>query len=59
MAQDTHKSLWLLVRAIASPTALGRWGGLDDIGGAIAALLTADNRWINGHRIKVSGGMLL
>jgi NAD(P)-dependent dehydrogenase (short-subunit alcohol dehydrogenase family) len=30
---------------IASQTALGRVGVTDDIGGAIAALLSEDNRW--------------
>ena len=40
-------------------TALGRVGLPDDIGGAVAALLSDGNRWINGQRIEVSGGMLL
>ncbi len=44
---------------IASITALGRVGLPDDIGGAVAALLSADARWINGMRIEVSGGMVL
>jgi NAD(P)-dependent dehydrogenase (short-subunit alcohol dehydrogenase family) len=44
---------------IASQTALGRAGVPDDIGGAIAALLGADNRWVTGQRIEVSGGMFL
>ena len=44
---------------IASQTALGRVGLPDDIGGAIASLLSAENRWINGQRIEVSGGMFL
>lgn len=42
---------------IASLTALGRVGQPDDIGGAVASLLAADSRWINGQRIEVSGGM--
>jgi NAD(P)-dependent dehydrogenase (short-subunit alcohol dehydrogenase family) len=41
---------------IASLTALGRTAVADDIGGAIAALLTPGNRWITGQRIEVSGG---
>ncbi|MBD2093305.1 SDR family oxidoreductase [Microcoleus sp. FACHB-1515] len=41
---------------IASQTALGRVGEPDDIGGAIAALLSDDNRWVNAQRIEVSGG---
>ncbi|MEM6435150.1 MAG: SDR family oxidoreductase [Cyanobacteria bacterium P01_D01_bin.115] len=44
---------------IASQTVLGRVGVPDDIGGAIASLLSEDNRWINGQRIEVSGGMFL
>jgi NAD(P)-dependent dehydrogenase (short-subunit alcohol dehydrogenase family) len=45
--------------SIASQTALGRVGLPDDIGGAIASLLAPENRWINGQRIEVSGGIFL
>jgi NAD(P)-dependent dehydrogenase (short-subunit alcohol dehydrogenase family) len=31
----------------------------DDIGPMIAALLSDENRWVNGQRIEVSGGMAL
>lgn len=41
---------------IASQTALGRVGVPDDIGGAIASLLSDENRWVNAQRIEVSGG---
>ncbi|MEG4342296.1 SDR family oxidoreductase [Microcoleus sp. A003_D6] len=44
---------------IASQTALGRVGLPDDIGGAIASLLSEDNRWVNAQRIEVSGGQFL
>jgi NAD(P)-dependent dehydrogenase (short-subunit alcohol dehydrogenase family) len=44
-------------RRVADMTALGRAGQPDDIGPVIAALLSEDNRWINGQRIEVSGGM--
>jgi len=44
---------------LASNTALGRVGMPDDIGDAIAALLSDDNRWITGQRIEVSGGVFL
>lgn len=44
---------------IAGQTALGRVGLPDDIGGAIAALLSDNSRWINGQRIEASGGMFL
>jgi NAD(P)-dependent dehydrogenase (short-subunit alcohol dehydrogenase family) len=44
---------------IASQTALGRVGLPDDIGNAIASLLSEDNRWVNAQRIEISGGMFL
>jgi NAD(P)-dependent dehydrogenase (short-subunit alcohol dehydrogenase family) len=44
---------------IASQTALGRVGEPDDIGDAIAALLSEENRWVNAQRIEVSGGQSL
>ena len=44
---------------IASVTALGRVGLPDDIGDAVAALLSDDCRWINGQRVEASGGMFL
>jgi NAD(P)-dependent dehydrogenase (short-subunit alcohol dehydrogenase family) len=44
---------------IASQTAFGRVGLPDDIGGMIASLLSAENGWINGQRIEVSGGVFL
>jgi NAD(P)-dependent dehydrogenase (short-subunit alcohol dehydrogenase family) len=46
-------------RGIAEQTALGRVGLPDDIGGAIALLLSEENRWINGQRIEISGGIFL
>lgn len=44
---------------VSSITALGRPGLPDDIGPMIAGLLSDDNRWVNGQRIEVSGGMFL
>jgi NAD(P)-dependent dehydrogenase (short-subunit alcohol dehydrogenase family) len=44
---------------IAGVTALGRVGRPDDIGGAVASLLSDANHWITGQRIEVSGGMML
>ncbi len=44
---------------VASQTALGRVGVPDDIGGAIASLLSEDNRWVNAQRIEISGGTFL
>jgi NAD(P)-dependent dehydrogenase (short-subunit alcohol dehydrogenase family) len=46
-------------KAIASQVALGRVGLPDDIGGAVALLLSPESDWINGQRIEVSGGTLL
>lgn len=43
-------------KTIASQIALGRVGVPDDIGNAIASLLSEDNRWVNAQRIEVSGG---
>ncbi|WP_426817198.1 SDR family NAD(P)-dependent oxidoreductase [Winslowiella sp. 2C04] len=44
---------------IASQTALGRVGLPDDIGDAIAAILSDESGWINAQRIEVSGGMFI
>jgi NAD(P)-dependent dehydrogenase (short-subunit alcohol dehydrogenase family) len=46
-------------KRVAEMTALGRAGQPDDIGSMIASLLSEENRWINGQRIEVSGGMAL
>jgi NAD(P)-dependent dehydrogenase (short-subunit alcohol dehydrogenase family) len=48
-----------LNRMVAQATALGRAGVPDDIGPMIAALLSDDNRWVNGQRIEASGGMFI
>ncbi|MBO6506275.1 MAG: SDR family oxidoreductase [Kordiimonadaceae bacterium] len=42
---------------VASVTAKGRAGLPDDVGGAVASLLTGTNSWITAQRIEVSGGM--
>ena len=46
-------------KAVAGNTALGRVGQPDDIGPMIASLVSEENRWVNGQRIEVSGGMNL
>lgn len=48
-----------LNQQLAAATALGRVGLPDDIGGAVALLLSPEGRWITGQRIEVSGGMAL
>jgi NAD(P)-dependent dehydrogenase (short-subunit alcohol dehydrogenase family) len=42
---------------IVSETPLGRYAVAEDIAGAIAALLASGNRFVNGQRIEVSGGI--
>lgn len=44
---------------VAQNTALGRAGLPDDIGGAIAAMLSDGNRWMTAQRVEVSGGMFI
>ena len=46
-------------RHIAAQTALGRVGLPDDIGDAIAALLSDELAWMNAQRVEGSGGMFL
>ena len=46
-------------RHVAAMTALGRVGEPEDVGGAVAALVSEGGRWINGQRIEVSGGQNL
>lgn len=43
-------------RRIVSQTALGRVGQPDDIGDAVALLLSDEAGWINAQRIEASGG---
>lgn len=44
---------------MASQTALGRVGKVDDIGASIATLVSNECHWINAQRIEISGGMKL
>jgi NAD(P)-dependent dehydrogenase (short-subunit alcohol dehydrogenase family) len=44
---------------LAGQTALGRVGEPEEIGGAVASLLSAENRWINAQNIEVSGGYII
>jgi NAD(P)-dependent dehydrogenase (short-subunit alcohol dehydrogenase family) len=48
-----------LNKFLASQIAIGLVGLPDDIGGAIASLLSKENRWVNAQRIEVSGDMFL
>jgi len=44
---------------IAQSIALGRVGQADDIGSAVAAILSDDLHWANGTTFDVSGGQSL
>lgn len=44
---------------LAQATALGRVGRAEDVGQAVAGLVSASGGWISGQRIEVSGGILL
>jgi NAD(P)-dependent dehydrogenase (short-subunit alcohol dehydrogenase family) len=44
---------------LAGQTALGRVGEPDDVGGAIAGLLSEDSRWVNAQSIEVAGGYVI
>ena len=44
---------------VASTIALERPGEADDIGAAVAALLSAQMGWMSGERVELSGGQML
>tara|TARA_R110001606_G_scaffold322167_1_gene469060 strand:- start:913 stop:1668 length:756 start_codon:yes stop_codon:yes gene_type:complete len=44
---------------LASQTALGRVGEPDDVGGAIASLLSNENQWVNAQSIEIAGGYII
>lgn len=44
---------------LATTIALGRVGLPDDVGAAVAAVLSPDFHWVTGERIEVSGGQRL
>jgi NAD(P)-dependent dehydrogenase (short-subunit alcohol dehydrogenase family) len=44
-------------KMVADATALGRAGVPDDIGPAIAPLLSEEKHWVNAQRIEVAGGV--
>ena len=48
-----------VIPPLVERTALGRLGDGDDVGKAIAALLSDDCGWITGENIEVSGGFRL
>ncbi|WP_435656243.1 SDR family NAD(P)-dependent oxidoreductase [Brucella pituitosa] len=44
---------------LASQTTLGRVGEPEEIGGVVANLFSAENRWINAQNIEVAGGYII
>jgi NAD(P)-dependent dehydrogenase (short-subunit alcohol dehydrogenase family) len=44
---------------LAGQTALGRVGEPDDVGGAIAGLLSDDSNWVNAQSIEIAGGYVI
>jgi NAD(P)-dependent dehydrogenase (short-subunit alcohol dehydrogenase family) len=44
---------------LAGQTALGRVGEPDDVGGAIAGLLSDDSNWVNAQSIEIAGGYII
>ncbi|MER6392546.1 SDR family NAD(P)-dependent oxidoreductase [Streptomyces sp. NPDC059382] len=56
LADNAFERFPEVIPALAAKTALGRVGEPDDIGLAIAALLSEEGRWITAQVIEVSGG---
>jgi NAD(P)-dependent dehydrogenase (short-subunit alcohol dehydrogenase family) len=56
IADDAFERHPEVIPAIAAKTALGRVGEADDIGMAIAALVSEEGRWITAQNIEVDGG---
>lgn len=56
IADDAFERYPEVIPALAEKTALGRLGEPDDIGMAIAALLSEEGRWITAQTIGVDGG---
>ncbi|WP_442340156.1 SDR family NAD(P)-dependent oxidoreductase [Chryseobacterium gossypii] len=55
-ADDAFKRFPEVIAPLAAQTALGRVGEPDDIGKAIASLLSDQWAWVTGQDIEVSGG---
>ncbi len=59
LAGDAFAKMPEVIPMLAARTALGRIGEGDDVGRAIAALLSDDMGWVTGQNIEVSGGFNL
>jgi len=56
IGDDAYDKYPEAIKQIAGMTALGRLGEADDVGDAIAAILSDDFRWVTGQHIEASGG---
>jgi NAD(P)-dependent dehydrogenase (short-subunit alcohol dehydrogenase family) len=59
IGDDAYEQYPEIAKHIAGITALGRLGEADDVGAAIAAVLSDDFRWVTGQHIEASGGARL
>jgi NAD(P)-dependent dehydrogenase (short-subunit alcohol dehydrogenase family) len=59
VADRGGNSLQGAIQQIVGTTALGRLGEANDVGAAIAAVLSDDFRWVTGQHIEASGGARL
>jgi NAD(P)-dependent dehydrogenase (short-subunit alcohol dehydrogenase family) len=59
LGDDAFEKYPEVIPPLVAKTALGRLGEADDVGAAIAALLSDDCRWVTGQAIEVSGGFRL
>jgi len=56
LGDDAFERFPEVIPALAAKTAFGRVGEPDDIGMAVAALLSEEGRWITAQNIEVAGG---
>jgi NAD(P)-dependent dehydrogenase (short-subunit alcohol dehydrogenase family) len=59
IADDAYETHPGIAEQISRITALGRLGEADDVGAAIATVLSDDFRWVTGQNIEASGGARL
>ena len=59
IGDDAYEKYPEIAQQIAGMTALGRLGEAEDVGAAIAAVLSDDFRWVTGQHIEASGGARL
>ena len=59
IGDDAYDKYPEVIQQIVEMTALGRLGEANDVGAAIATVLSGDFRWVTGQHIEVSGGARL